>query len=65
MLDRPIKSIKADLKALRAEMRAAGIKKTSPFNGGMERESYRLNARRFALETELQSAEKRAALTNP
>jgi hypothetical protein len=58
MSHRPIASIKADLKALRAEMRAAGIKKTSCFSGGLDREVYRMNARRFALETELESATK-------
>lgn len=58
---RPIASIKASLKELRADMRAAGIKKTSCFNGGMDRQTYQMNARRFALETELADAVKRAA----
>ena len=45
--------VKRQLRALRAEMRALGIKKTSPFNGGMDRETQRFNERRFALETQL------------
>lgn len=53
------KAIAKQLRELRAEMRAAGIKKTSPFNGGMDRETYRYNARRFELETKLQSAQQR------
>ena len=56
-----IKDIKRRLRELRAEMRVLGIKKTSPFNGGMDRETQRWNERRFALETELKSAEGRAS----
>lgn len=51
-------TIKADIRALRAEMRTNGIKKTSSFNGGMDMDTYRANARRLALETELQITEK-------
>lgn len=50
------KTLARQLRELRAEMRAAGIKKTSPFNGGMDRETYRYNARRFELETNLTTA---------
>ena len=57
-----IKAIKQALRALRAEMRALGIKKTSPFNGGMDRETQRYNERRFTLETQLKSAETIKAL---
>lgn len=48
--------IRKRLRELRAEMRQLGIKKTSCFNGGMDRETQRYNERRFALETELSSA---------
>jgi hypothetical protein len=48
--------IKKQLRELRRDMRANGIKKTSPFNGGMDRETQRWNERRFALETALERA---------
>jgi hypothetical protein len=54
---RDIKTIKRELAALRKEMRAAGIKKTSCFNGGLDRETYSWNAKRFALETELKTSQ--------
>lgn len=57
------KEIAKQLRALRAEMRASGIKKTSCFNGGMDRETYRYNARRFELETNLAEAKRREAPT--
>lgn len=50
--------IRKELRALRAEMRAAGVQKTSPFNGGMDIVTYRYNARRFELETKLAEAMK-------
>ena len=49
-----LKDLQKKLRELRAEMRAAGIKKTSPFNGGMDMPTYRANARRFELETMIQ-----------
>jgi hypothetical protein len=52
--------IKANLRTLRKEMRELGIKKTSPFNGGMDRETQRYNERRFALETALHTSEQRS-----
>lgn len=48
------------LRELRAEMKENGIQKTSCFNGGMDRVTQRYNERRFALETELQTAKKKA-----
>lgn len=48
------KTLRKQLRELRAEMRSLGIKKTSPFNGGMDRETQRWNERRFALETALE-----------
>jgi hypothetical protein len=50
-------TINRQLRELRTEMRASGIKKTSPFNGGLDRETYRCNARRFELETLLLKAD--------
>lgn len=60
-MSRDLKAIKADLRATRAEMRALGIKRTSCFNGGLDRETQRFNERMFALETEKQDAERRIA----
>ena len=56
-----VQTLTRQLRELRAEMRAAGVKKTSPFNGGMDRETYRYNARRFELETKLDAAKKKGA----
>ena len=53
---RDVLEIRKQLRMLRAEMRLRGIKKTSPFNGGMDRETQRYNEQRFALETELDRA---------
>lgn len=53
---RSVKEIRADLRATRQEMRAKGIKRTSCFNGGLHGEVYSLNARCFALDTELATA---------
>ncbi len=50
------KAIRKQLRELRAAMRTLGIKKTSPFNGGMDRETQRWNERRFALEVALERA---------
>ena len=51
-----VKDIKRQLREHRAEMRRCGIKITSCFNGGMDRDTQRANERRFALETALQDA---------
>ena len=53
---------KQQLKELRKEMRELGIKKTSPFNGGMDMVTYRYNARRFELETRVKDEEKQRAV---
>lgn len=45
--------IKAEIRMVRAEMKARGIKRTSCFNGGHSPDSYRMNARLFELETRL------------
>lgn len=46
--------ITQQIRETKREMRAAGIKRRSCFNGGHDPESYRLNALLFRLETELQ-----------
>lgn len=51
------KEIRADIRETRREMRASGVRRSSFMNGGHSPESYRLNARMFALETELQNAQ--------
>lgn len=53
---RDIETINRDLRNHRKAMKEAGIKKTSCFNGGMDRETQRANERRFALEVELDNA---------
>lgn len=57
-----VQALTRQLREHRAEMKAAGIKKTSCFNGGLDRETYRFNARRFELETNLAAAKKRETL---
>lgn len=47
------KEIRAELREIRAEMKRLHIRRVSCFNGGHSPESYRLNARMFALETAL------------
>ena len=53
------KEIKTQMRETRKEMKAKGIKRISCFNGGLQGESYSLNARMFQLETELKTAEKK------
>lgn len=43
-----------ELRDMKAEMKRKGIRKTSCFNGGHSPESYRLNARIFAINAEIQ-----------
>jgi hypothetical protein len=52
------KDIKKQLKELRAEMRLLGIRKISPFNGGLDRTTQQYNEQRFALETGLERLQK-------
>lgn len=56
---------KQDLRELRREMKQLGIKKTSPFNGGMDRETQRWNERRFALEVAVEREEKESKACQP
>lgn len=46
-----LEDLNAALRAVRAEMRAKGIRRLSCFNGGHSPDSYRLNAEMFRLET--------------
>ena len=64
-IEKPSKAIARQLRELRAEMRQLGIKKTSCFNGGMDRETRRYNERRFALETNLADAKRRETEATP
>ncbi len=54
-----VKELKKQLRELRREMKAAGIKRTSCFNGGLDHETYRYNARCFELDTMIRKAEGR------
>jgi hypothetical protein len=47
------KQLRQQLREVRSEMRARGVKRSSFMNGGHSPESYRLNARCFELETQL------------
>jgi hypothetical protein len=47
------KSIRAEIRAVRAEMKSKGIRRMSFMNGGHSPESYRLNARLFVLNSAL------------
>lgn len=53
---RTVKEIRAEIRALRADMKARGIRRLSMMNGGHTMESMRANERMFALETELRHA---------
>lgn len=50
-------SLRRELRQLRADMRAAGVRKVSPFNGGLSPAEYAMNRDRFRLETALARAE--------
>ncbi len=49
-----LQQLQQELRQLRKEMKAQGIRRTSCFNGGLDAETYRANARVFALETAIQ-----------
>ena len=49
------KELRAALRVTRREMKDAGIKRVSCFNGGHSALSYSLNARMFELETKLKA----------
>ena len=46
-----LKEINAAIRELRAEMKAAGVKRSSFMNGGHSPQSYRMNAEMFRLES--------------
>jgi len=50
------KEIREEIRALKAHMRAKGIRRLSFMNGGHTMESMRANERMFALECELKRA---------
>jgi len=50
------KEIKAEIRAVKAEMKERGIKKVSCFNGGLDAGTYRANARLFQLSVRLSDA---------
>jgi hypothetical protein len=50
------RSLRAQIRDTRAEMKAKGIRRISFMNGGHTPESYRLNAEMFRLETLLKEA---------
>jgi hypothetical protein len=50
---RTTKEIREQLRAVRADMKRLGIKRTSCFNGGMDRQTQRFNEKCFALECAL------------
>lgn len=50
--------LRRQIRATRAEMKRAGIRRISCFNGGHTAESYRLNSRMFTLETQLKQVQK-------
>lgn len=53
MKGRSSKEIKADIRSLKKEMKDSGIRTISFMNAGLDPETYRCNARLFALKTEL------------
>lgn len=55
------KMLRRQLRELRADMKARGIKRTSCFNGGLDTDTYRANARCFELETRLKQYTARPA----
>jgi hypothetical protein len=55
---RTVTEIRNSMRVLKRDMHTKGIKRVSCFNGGLAAEAYTLNAKMFALETELKAAEK-------
>ncbi len=53
-----VNEIKAEIKAVRKEMKERGIKKVSCFNGGLDDGTYRANALLFRLSVQLADAVK-------
>ena len=57
MTMRTAKEIRADIRETKREMKHLGIKRSSCFNGGHSPDSYRFNARLYALSSELEKAQ--------
>lgn len=53
--------IRAEIREIKAAMKAAGIRRVSCFNGGLSGDAYRYNARLYALECALAKAKQSAA----
>lgn len=56
-----VKEIKQQIRETKAEMKECGIRVTSCFNGGLDRDTYRANAQLFRLKVELETAQKAEA----
>jgi hypothetical protein len=54
-----VKSIRSEIRQIKVEMKAKGIRRSSCFNGGHSPESYRLNAEMFRLSLLLDDAKRR------
>lgn len=52
------KEIRASIRDLKRDMKERGIRRTSCMNGGLDRETWRCNARLFQLSLDLENAEK-------
>lgn len=57
-----VKELKRAIRDCKAEMKAAGIRRISCFNGGLSSDEYRYNSRIFALNCELEKTQVREAL---
>lgn len=55
-----VKAIRQEIRELKRDMKERGIKRTSCMNGGLDRETWRCNARLFQLSLDLERAEKEA-----
>lgn len=53
-----VKEIKQQLRRLRAEMKEAGIRRISCFNGGLSPQEYHYNSKLYILGVELEKATK-------
>lgn len=56
-----IQSVRTEIRETRQEMKVAGIRRISCFNGGHSADSYRINARMFQLETRLKDLQRAQA----
>lgn len=54
-----VRMLQLELRQLRREMRARGVRRLSCFNSGLSKEEYRMNAEFFRITTELKTAKER------